>query len=111
MRRLLSLPCTIRIPGEDAGETDVMGEPIATPEEVFKTVCEVQQKSAEELRQGRSTIVSEFKAYFPPGTRLTAQARVEVGDVEYTVEGEPWVARHPRRKTVHHVEASLVVAK
>lgn len=105
---LLTLPAVI-VNSVDSGETDIMGEPVGTVESRTDTVCEIQQASSIENRDGQLMTVSTFKGFFPADTPLTHTSVISAGGHRYTVAGRPWVARDPLLGTDSHIEALLEV--
>lgn len=102
---LINRPCTLHTRVEGAPDDD-MGDPVVTWTDVA-TVCELQQSSTTELRDGRLVLVSTWNLYLLPDEALTGWDEVTIDGTRYATEGRPWPARNPQTQVFSHIEARL----
>lgn len=86
--------------------TDRRGAPTGPP--ISETVvegCSLQPGSSSEDTDQRTTVTTGWRLFAPGGTDIQATDRVQHGDTEYEVVGDPdaWVVDGE----AHHVQAEL----
>lgn len=115
---LINRPCMLHRSVTSETETDAMGDPLV--EEVDDpTVCEIQQQQRFEQRDGQQVLVSVWQVFLLPSEDVDGWDSITVAPPEvdedawdgvtgdrYSLEGEPWPVRHPRKGVVHHIEAT-----
>lgn len=101
---LMTRPCTVV--HVELGEPDVNGDR-ARITTTTDTVCELQQSTTAETRDGGLVVVTQWNLYLPADAVVTANDEVSVDGVAYTVDGQPWSVRDPLTGETSHVEAKL----
>jgi hypothetical protein len=69
----------------------------------------LEQVSTMENTLDRDTIVTDWQAYFPADTNVTAFDRIVFGGQTFEVDGAPWQVYNPRVGSVSHIQAKLKV--
>lgn len=100
----MSRPCTVRHV-EHSG-SDEMGEPSRSVT-TTDTVCELQQSTTSEQRDGGVVVVGQWNLYLPPGVAIDSGDEVAVDGHLFAVDGAPWVARDALTGVDDHVEVRL----
>lgn len=106
LSELINRPCQISTPV--AGEQDDFGldSPSSPPVEVG-TVCEIQQRRADEPGAGGETSDATWIGFFLPEISLRTSATVLCDGEAYEVVGDPWRVRSPFDQEFSHIEADL----
>ena len=102
--QLMTRPCIIESP-VTSDDTDDMGDPLDSQPERVVTVCEVQQSSSREARDGGLIDVQVWNIYLPAGSRPRASSIVHVDGLRIALDGGPWPVRDPLSGVESHVEA------
>lgn len=72
------------------------------------TFVELQQYSANEMRNGMLVSVTIWAGYFRPDVVLSSLDEVTIQPYgRFTFEGDPWLVRHPRTGRKSHYLARL----
>lgn len=120
IRRLINRPCTIHRQ-EVTEETDDMGDPIVADADAgHRTVCDLQQNTADENRDGGAgSQTSTWSLFLLPEESLDGWDEITVAPPDadpetwdgvgtrMTLYGEPWPVRNPRTGVVSHIEATV----
>lgn len=106
LANLLTQPVTVR---RHASTTDAEGNVVRTWATTFATVGRVEQTASQEITEGRTTVVSDWRAYLLPGTVIDAHDQVQADGRTFEVVGAPYTARTPRGP--HHLRVRLRLAE
>lgn len=102
--RRITRPCVIhRATTLPVG--DGMGDPAPGPPGDVPSVCEIQEVQTLELRDRQYVVVSTWRVFFRAGTPIKAVDTFTVDGITYSIQGDPWPVRHPRRGVILHIEA------
>lgn len=103
----MNQPLTVQTIGSTL---DVYGNSVPAPVGVpVSAVGYLEQSETIEYLLDRETVVSKWKAFFPPETVVGAKDYVTFQSQIFQVDGEPWHAYNPRTKIVSHIECKLTV--
>lgn len=117
--RLINRPCAIHRQ-EVTTQRDDMGDPIVAEAPEHRTVCDLQQNTADESRDGGAGSQSSTWALFLlPGESLDGWDEITIAPPDatpetwdgvgtrFTLYGKPWEVRNPRTGVVSHIEATV----
>lgn len=106
INRLLTQQLLWQVTANTADDTygDQVLAPIGQPIPVQGLI---QQASSTEYLTDRDTVVTQWKAFLPAGTGITAFDTLSYGGQKFQVTGAPYPAFNPRTKTVSHLELNL----
>lgn len=104
--RLMTNTATIIHVTADPTDPDEYGNP---GEDTTTTTasCELQQTRRDEETVDADVQQETWTLFLEPAATIDGGDRVTVDGVTYEVIGPPWPARHPRRGTVTHIEATV----
>lgn len=103
---LINRTCVVTTPV--AGEQDDFGLDAApSPPVVVTTVCEIQQRRADEPGGGGETSDADWIGFFLPSISLRTSSKITVDGETYEVVGDPWRVRSPFEQAEDHIEAEL----
>jgi head-tail adaptor len=103
LRNLLTQTVTVR-PASD-GTVDEYGDTSTVFAAGTTYRGRLEQRSAQEVTDGRDTFVSDWVLYLLPDAVINGRDRVEADGNTFEVVGAPIVQRSPRGP--HHIQASL----
>lgn len=80
----------------DDPPADRHGDPTGPPVETVVEGCAVQPRTSSELADQRTTVISGYAAFMPPGTQVKATTRVRWREQLYEVDGDvaDWPGEH-----------------
>lgn len=85
------------------GVKDAAGDVVATftdaPDPIY---LDLQQQSGSEIRDGRIVSVTTWLAFVRPDATLTSRDELTVNGGRFSIEGDPWLVRHPRTGLASH---------
>lgn len=94
-----------------AGSKDEAGDVTATFAEGVPVKVELQQQPGElgatEKRDNQLVATSRWLAFLRPDVAVSHLDEFTIAGIRYSVDGEPWVVRHPRTGRSLHVQAKL----
>lgn len=105
LSQIVNRPCTITRRLASVSE-DEFGNEIPDEEEVV-TVCELQQRSTDELGEQGELADARWQAFFFPAEAIRTGDKLTVDGEEYEVVGDPWRARDPLTQAGSHIEVNL----
>lgn len=85
--------------------TDAYGNTVPGAEARTSYPGRLEQLAADEIVRDRDTVITDWKAFLPAGTDITAYDRIEARGNLFEVVGLPNEHRTPRGP--HHIEVQL----
>lgn len=76
-----------------------------------QTVCELQQRTRDEIGEQSEVSTSDWMAFFLPTEVVGREDRLIVDGETYEMVGGPWPVTHPPTGRVSHIEASVRLIK
>jgi head-tail adaptor len=88
-----------------ADTTDTYGNTVPGVETRVSYRARLEQLSADEIVRDRDTVITDWRAFFPPSADITAYDRIEARGHLFEVVGLP--NQHQTPRGPHHLEVHL----